>query len=236
MSEKILLQKEKDTQESSNLILQDTTYHAEQQYSHPLKRNNKMRKKTKSIKAKKKNNKKMKLKKVTVAAAAADSNAMEEEEKDETPMVLDHFVDYYSLLLNSEEVPAPDGNGGTREECVVEGSLGMVLLRYCIIKNQVSFSFQNLVTPNEITAFHIHEGKRGIYGPTLINIPLVGSKEEVYLASTSIPSSTYTWIEDFQFDEKQKEMLMKGDMYINIHTDKCPDGEIRGQIIQLPQQ
>lgn len=232
MSEKILLRKEIEMQES-NLILQDTTY-AEQQYSHHHNsRNNKMRKKSKTMKAKKKKNKKMKLKKVTVAAAA-DSNA--KEEKDETPMLLDHFVDYYSLLQNSEEVPAPDGSGGTRDKCVVEGSLGMVLLRYCIIKNQISFSFQNLVTPNEITAFHIHEGKRGVYGPALINIPLVGSKEEEYLASTSIPSSTYTWIEEFQFDEKQKEMLLKGDMYINIHTDKCPDGEIRGQIIQLPQQ
>lgn len=122
MGEKILLRKEEETRES-NLILQDTTY-AEQLY-HPLKRkNNKMRKKTKTKKAKKKNNKKMKLKKVTVAATAADSNA--KEEKDETPMLLDHFVNYYSLLLNSEEVPAPDGSGGTREECIVEGSLGMV--------------------------------------------------------------------------------------------------------------
>ena len=37
----------------------------------------------------------------------------------------------------------------------------------------------------------------------------------------------------FFLDEEQEELLFDNELYFNIHSNLCPPGEIRGQILQV---
>jgi hypothetical protein len=65
------------------------------------------------------------------------------------------------------------------------------------------------------TAAHIHMGVRGVSGP--IVIPLCGPCASPVTGSMSVTT-----------DEINQLKTRK--MYVNVHTDRNPNGEIRGQI------
>ena len=65
------------------------------------------------------------------------------------------------------------------------------------------------------TAAHIHAGARGVAGPVLI--PLCGP--------CSTPASGTVTLTQAQIDS-----IKAGKTYVNVHTTKNPNGEIRGQI------
>ena len=84
-----------------------------------------------------------------------------------------------------------------------------------------------------VTVAHIHMGKKGENGAPIALIAIKANKkgkENGTLAEGSIGA------EDLMSSFKGKtvwelyEQLTNGDNYINIHTEKYPDGEIRGQI------
>lgn len=64
-------------------------------------------------------------------------------------------------------------------------------------------------------AAHIHMGKTGVAGPVLV--PLCGPCKSGAHGSTSVSSAV-------------KRALTHHKAYVNVHTAKNPNGEIRGQI------
>lgn len=84
-----------------------------------------------------------------------------------------------------------------------------------------------------VTAAHIHQGAMGKSGPPVALIDIKGKKEGKVsgtLAEGSITSKDLM----SSFKGKTVKDLAKeieaGNTYINIHTAKYPDGELRGQI------
>lgn len=78
-------------------------------------------------------------------------------------------------------------------------------------------SFSNLTS--NATAAHIHMGAVGTNGPVQVTLSGgAGAKSGVFSVNTSLNPG--------QIDALKKELL-----YFNIHSEKYPDGEIRGQII-----
>ncbi len=84
-----------------------------------------------------------------------------------------------------------------------------------------------------VTAAHIHAGKKGENGPPVALITIKAAKKgkvSGILAEGSIGA------EDMMMSFKGKsvwdlyQQLTTGDYYVNVHTTKYPDGEIRGQI------
>jgi CHRD domain-containing protein len=67
----------------------------------------------------------------------------------------------------------------------------------------------------QATAAHIHLGKKGVAGP--VSVPLCGP-----CTSPNKGSATLT--------EAQIHAFETGGAYVNVHTAKNPNGEIRGQI------
>jgi CHRD domain len=65
------------------------------------------------------------------------------------------------------------------------------------------------------TAAHIHMGLRGVNGP--IMVPLCGPCTSPVTGSTSVTTD-------------EINALKARKMYVNVHTNKNPNGEIRGQI------
>ena len=71
------------------------------------------------------------------------------------------------------------------------------------------------------TVAHIHEGPRGIPGPPVFDLTVSGG------VSGSI-SGTLT------LTPAQADNLAKGRYYIQLHSEKAPDGNLRGWL--LPQE
>ena len=85
---------------------------------------------------------------------------------------------------------------------------------------------------NPVSA-HIHFGQPGKNGPPIANIFSGPKREGKVRGNISQASLTAN---DLKGDFKGKsinelvELIKSGDVYVNVHTDAYPDGEIRGQI------
>lgn len=73
-----------------------------------------------------------------------------------------------------------------------------------------------------ITAAHIHTAPVGVNGP--VTFPLTGAT-----GGTSYNSSDM-----FMLNPTQVTTLLGGGMYVNIHSQALPGGEIRGQLAASP--
>jgi hypothetical protein len=84
-----------------------------------------------------------------------------------------------------------------------------------------------------ITAAHIHEGKRGKNGPPVAM--LFAGPEKTGKFSGTLSEGTITQgklmtsLKGKSLDSLIK-MIRGGEAYVNVHTEKYPEGEIRGQI------
>jgi hypothetical protein len=93
--------------------------------------------------------------------------------------------------------------------------------------NSLAFkiTFAKLTGPP--TMAHIHLGAKGVAGPVLIWLCGLGSPDSQLVAAhpcTSSMTGTVTLTAALQKDFKE------GRLYVNVHTAKNPDGEIRGQL------
>lgn len=67
-----------------------------------------------------------------------------------------------------------------------------------------------------VTGAHIHRGATGVNGAVLSSITFTGTR------------ATGTWS---GLSEQDRNDLLAGGMYVNVHTQAHPDGAIRGQVI-----
>ena len=68
-----------------------------------------------------------------------------------------------------------------------------------------------------VVGMHFHKAARGSNGPVVKNIQSSGSATGSVTQSWTVPDSLQTTLE-------------QGGLYVNIHTDGYPDGEVRGQV------
>src|ERR1700686_3085824 len=89
---------------------------------------------------------------------------------------------------------------------------------------------KNIMNAN---AAHIHRGMKGKSGPPVANL-FTGPKKENNF-SGELSKGTIT-ANDLSGDLMGKslddlvQLIKSGDIYVNVHTDAKPDGEIRGQV------
>jgi hypothetical protein len=76
-----------------------------------------------------------------------------------------------------------------------------------------SLTFAHLSGP--ATAAHIHKGARGVSGPVLI--ALCGPCKSPVSGTATVTAA-------------QLKLMKSGGTYVNVHTAKNPNGEIRGQV------
>ena len=68
----------------------------------------------------------------------------------------------------------------------------------------------------EGTMAHIHQGAKGVNGPVIVPLD---KKGETY----SVPAGR-------KLTPAQLEELKKGNLYVNVHTNRNKGGEVRGQL------
>ncbi len=82
-------------------------------------------------------------------------------------------------------------------------------------------------------AAHIHSGAKGKNGPPVVNLFTGPKKENIF--SGELSKGTLT-ANDLIGDLMGKtiadlvHLIKSGDIYVNVHTDANPNGEIRGQV------
>ncbi len=84
-----------------------------------------------------------------------------------------------------------------------------------------------------VTAAHIHQGKKTRNGPPevlLFTGPAKAGKFSGVLAKGVVTPDKMVGPLKGKTVEDLIEMIQRGDAYVNVHTEKYPDGEIRGQI------
>jgi len=71
------------------------------------------------------------------------------------------------------------------------------------------------VSGSTLTAAHFHRGAAGVNGPVIQSITVTGTR------------FTGTWT---NLTEQDRNDLLNGSIYVNLHTQANPNGEIRGQV------
>ena len=71
------------------------------------------------------------------------------------------------------------------------------------------------------TAAHIHRGKAGANGPVVL--PLTKTGENTF----AVPPSAFVSDADYG-------AYNDNELYVNVHSDKNPNGEVRGQLRPTP--
>ena len=121
---------------------------------------------------------------------------------------------FQAILSGLNEVPA-NASPGT--------GIGTVVLSLDQTQITVDESWSGLTAP--ATASHIHgPGGAGTNAPVLF--PLSGVPSAT---SGSIPEQT------FAINPTQVGYLFSGYLYLNVHTATFPGGEIRGQLVLVPE-
>lgn len=127
---------------------------------------------------------------------------------------------FKAMLSGSESVPAV--------ETMAKGDA-----TFTLIKDEKALSYYVTVSDIEnVTAAHIHLGKKGENGPP---VALITNEKKAGKFSGTLAEGTITKKELMgslmgKSVEDLVKQIKKGNAYLNVHTDKYPNGEIRGQI------
>ena len=122
----------------------------------------------------------------------------------------DDFL-FQALMDGLQEVP-PNDSPGT----------GTVDLVYDDVTMMLSITFGNYMDlEGTATAAHVHIAPIGVNGPVIIPLDHTGG-----MAGTLTGSGVLT--------DDQEAALFADGLYINVHSDLFPGGEIRGQLFLIP--
>lgn len=105
---------------------------------------------------------------------------------------------------------------------------------FTLSKDGKELTYKLTVTDIEnVTAAHIHQGKKGKNGPPVAGL-FAGPKKEGKFSGMLAEGTIGEKELMGDLSGKQVDALVKliksGGAYVNVHTDGHPDGELRGQI------
>ena len=114
-------------------------------------------------------------------------------------------MNFTAVLNAGQEVPHPAG--------AMSGASGKFTASVSGTQITWKLTFSHLT--GAATAAHIHTGKKGVEGAVIV--PLCGPCKSPASGTGTVTSS-------------QLKAMKAGTTYVNVHTAKNPNGEIRGQI------
>ena len=150
-------------------------------------------------------------------------------------------VSTFSIVLNSAKVQAQEGqtfsaslSGKDEVPPTESNSTGTAKFQVDENSSQVSY-WVNVTGIKKINQAHIHNGTEGQNGDIVVTL----TKNKSAKGDDGPPNIGFSGNitkDDLQGPLKDKELtdlvslMSDGNAYVNVHTDKYPDGAIRGQI------
>lgn len=129
-----------------------------------------------------------------------------------------------ATLSGSNETPPPG---------VLTGAHGMAEVTVNLQTQVVTYIIRVFNMPTGVTGAHFHVGGPGLAGPVVVNFdPPLGATDDFQIAGTAGPSALVprtaqgirTWTDFIQ-------ALVAGEVYVNVHSQANPGGEVRGQVL-----
>lgn len=148
-------------------------------------------------------------------------------------------VQIFSANLDGAQEVPPSGSSATGNATLVLSDDDQSL-SYVITIVGLDFASQTPDTGDDVTRMHIHNAPAGANGPIVFGFidPSDDTDDFVlsFVASTLTATITGVWdttdagqpLADFL------DALRSGQLYINVHTERAPGGEVRGQIVPEP--
>ena len=100
--------------------------------------------------------------------------------------------------------------------------------------NQTVNYYVNVTDIKGVTQGHIHSGAQGENGPVVVTLFKFDSPQNAVLQKGNI---TATNLEGPMQGKTMPDLIsaMKnGSTYVNVHTEQNPNGEVRGQLVDMP--
>lgn len=130
---------------------------------------------------------------------------------------------YFTAMLNgAQEVPPVATMGVGRFEAVLSKDQNVLLY---------SMRVEDLTSA--VSASHFHLALPGQSGPILKTIDLVPIVGEDGVYGTPFGANWSTSDPTQPLTSENVQQLLNGQIYVNVHTQNYPNGEIRGQVQQL---
>jgi len=130
-----------------------------------------------------------------------------------------------ATLAVAQEVPPP--NAATPPT-----ARGAAVLLFDPATNTLNFSLAYAGLSGAAVAAHFHRGAAGVAGPVVQTICGPPNQNPLLGGCPATPSGFLTGTWNVPADLTQA--LLTGELYINVHTQLNPPGELRGQVVAVP--
>jgi hypothetical protein len=113
-------------------------------------------------------------------------------------------------------------------------AIGEAIMVQDLLQNQTVHYFVNVTGIQGVTQGHIHSGAEGENGPIVVTLFNFDAPQSDVLQNGTFAST------DLEGPMEGREIpdllaaIQNGTTYVNVHTEQNPDGEIRGQLVDIP--
>jgi hypothetical protein len=80
------------------------------------------------------------------------------------------------------------------------------------------------------TAANLYVGAPGTVGPVVLQLVRTSSEGPVEMEHTNISGASWSVPRGARLDEEHYRAFLAGELYVNVHSDRFREGEIRGQL------
>ena len=131
--------------------------------------------------------------------------------------------EFAANLTGQQEVPPVDTQ-----------ATGQAILVQNIPQNQTVHYFVNVTGIQGATQGHIHSGAEGENGPIVVTLFKYDSPQNEVFAKGNITANNLEGPMQGKTIPDLIDAMKNGSTYVNVHTEQNPDGETRGQLVDIP--
>jgi hypothetical protein len=131
-------------------------------------------------------------------------------------------VYFVTNMTGQEEVPPVDTQ-----------AVGEAILTQDLPLNQTVHYFVNVTGIEGVSQGHIHSGAEGENGPIVVTLFNFDSPQNEVLQYSNFTASNLEGPMQGKTMQDLIAALKNGTTYINVHTEQNPNGEIRGQLMNV---
>lgn len=160
---------------------------------------------------------------LSMATAALMSSAAQAQPQPQLPVPPGAIV-FTAALSGANEAPpvAATGAGGT------------ATIVYNPAAQEVSYRIDVYNLPTGVTAAHFHAGGPGVSGPVVVNFTVVAntSNDFAIVGTARAADVVARAAQGVNSWDDFIQALTLGQIYINVHSQANPGGELRGQVVR----
>jgi len=131
--------------------------------------------------------------------------------------------EFAANLTGQQEVPPVDTQ-----------AIGQAILVPNLPQNQTVNYFVNVTGIQGATQGHVHSGAEGENGPIVVTLFKFDSPQNVVFEKGNITASNLEGPMQGKTIPDLIAAMKNGSTYVNVHTEQNPNGETRGQLVDIP--